>query len=183
MIKEIRIEGGNMEDFLYALRSFDGFWYYVTALVCVILIMAIIGFLMERSELQKQEVDLPKEEKGTKDETASTTPTPMVQDTTPTGPTVMDFSAVSTAPTTPVVEELFANPSPTSSVAATPVTPVAPVTQTLTPTPTPTVSPEATPVTTPTSPVIPELVPGGAPQEEPKKANEPFVLELNSKDL
>ncbi len=174
MIKVIRIEGGDMEDLLYALRDFDGFWYYVTALVCVILIMAIIGFLMERSELQKQEVDLPKEEKGKKEEIPSSTPTPMVQDTTPTGPTVMDFSAISSAPTTPIVEA--PNPNPTSSVVAPPVTPVTPI-------------PTVTPTTpsggiTPTSPVIPELVTENTPQEgTPQKNNEPFVLELNSKDL
>ena len=38
-----------MDTFLYALRSFDGPFYYITAVLCVIFIMAIIGFLMERS--------------------------------------------------------------------------------------------------------------------------------------
>ena len=41
-------------DFFYMIRSFDGFWYYLTAVVCVVLIMAIIGFLMERSQVQAE---------------------------------------------------------------------------------------------------------------------------------
>lgn len=41
-------------DFLYALRAFDGFWYYFTAVLCIIFMMAIIGFLMERYQIQKE---------------------------------------------------------------------------------------------------------------------------------
>ena len=41
-------------EFFYMIRSFDGFWYYLTAVVCVVLIMAIIGFLMERSQVQAE---------------------------------------------------------------------------------------------------------------------------------
>lgn len=55
-----------MEDFLYALRDFDGIGYYLTAILCVVLIMAIIGFLMERVRLREEHLLLAKEDEISK---------------------------------------------------------------------------------------------------------------------
>lgn len=63
-----------MEDFLYALRNFDGIGYYLTAILCVVLIMAILGFLMERAQLREEKLILAKTDENSKKQKNTSSP-------------------------------------------------------------------------------------------------------------
>ena len=91
-----------MEDFLYAIRGFDGFFYYVFAIICIILIMAIIGYLMERDQLLKLEEANRQSETPVHDDAPSViplveeakeiTPSPVEDMIKPKVPEVIDFN-------------------------------------------------------------------------------------------
>lgn len=102
-----------MDTFLYAIRSFDGPLYYITAILCVIFIMAIIGFLMERSLKEEEKaaleragaftVDLTTEKQESEAESAEK----LMQ---PTTPGIIDFTE--SVQKREVQEELTTSPSP-----------------------------------------------------------------------
>ncbi len=163
-----------MMDFLYALRSFDGFWYYLTAIICVILIMAVLGFLMERSQMmaeKEMEDELSSKEDSTPLMNAtSNAPVQDVLQTTPKGSNVLDLSSSG-----PVNNSAPTNVSAPQQVIGAPIQSV--------PNLEPLVAP--TPVVEPTqsAPVIPTLVTDSTPPSnglDDTKA--PLILELSSGD-
>jgi len=53
---DMRIKGDNMDFLISFFRdTLDGGLYYVVVVICLILIMAIIGFIMEKAKLAKEE--------------------------------------------------------------------------------------------------------------------------------
>lgn len=56
VIMDMRIKGDNMDFLISFFRdTLDGGLYYVVVVICLILIMAIIGFIMEKAKLAKEE--------------------------------------------------------------------------------------------------------------------------------
>lgn len=106
-----------MDTFLYALRSFDGPLYYITAVICVIFIMAIIGFLMERSlkmeeaeALKKSDTSIDGVIEVSRDEALNTETQAAEEMTHPITPGIIDFTETTKKEETPT-ENLVTSPS------------------------------------------------------------------------